>query len=134
MNTKFVVYRPGQFIPPRVISQLQKIHFRDGMMWPCFRDYKNNPESKLILSIAEIDGVARSWTIIFSRYFFNGDGDMQMGKDRYIHSYTQKSFRNKGLNKKCVENALRLNLQMHLSNPITEGNIKYWKHNKFKVY
>ena len=135
MNIEFVVYRPGQIIPGLVISQLQKIHLATGMMWPCFMEYKDEPKANLILSVAFVNGVARSWTIIFSRFFWNKNGDMNMGKDRYIHSYTQKAFRNKGLNKKCVENALTLNRQLKLEEPLAEGTYEYWKHiNLFEVY
>lgn len=134
MKTEFMVIRPKEHIPPKLIQQLQKIHLATGMMWPCFMEYKDEPKSKLILSVAKVDDIARSWTIIFSRFFWNSDGIMSMGKDRYIHSYTQKSFRNKGLNKKCVENALDLNWQLKLQRPIPEGNYAYWKHNEFHVY
>lgn len=128
MDIEFVVYRPSQIIPGLVISQLQKIHLATGMMWPCFMEYKDEPKANLILSVAFIDGVARSWTIIFSRFFWNKNGDMNMGKDRYIHSYTQKAFRNMGLNKKCVENAVNLNSVMSLQTPMPEGSYNYWKH------
>ncbi len=130
MNIEFVVYRPNQIIPSLVISQLQKIHLATGMMWPCFMQYKDDPQSKLILSVAFVDGVARSWTIIFSRFFWGTAGIKQMGKDRYIHSYTQKAFRNKGLNRKCVENAIKLNSAFDLQDPMPEGSYDYWKHIK----
>jgi GNAT superfamily N-acetyltransferase len=132
MKFEYKLYPPDEPIPPDVIKQLQKIHLTQGMMWPSFVEYKDEEKSNFILTVAFHKKKARSWAIIFNRIFEFAD-KIEVSDNRYIHVYTQKSYRNKGLGRTCVSNALKYNTMLELPAPIAEGSHDFWK-NKTNLY
>jgi len=118
-------YRPLETIPPQYRNQFQKLHKQDGMMWPSFCNYRYDPFANLIVSTAIINGVPRSWCIIFNRVWRSEEGYEVLG--RFIHAYTQKSFRNKKLSTKCIKAAIKLNNKLELETPLPEGAYNFWK-------
>jgi hypothetical protein len=63
--------------------------------------------------------------MIFNRVWRTAEGHEILG--RYIHAYTQKSFRNKKLSSKCIDAAIKINTKLKLESPLPEGSYDFWK-------